>query len=93
MTKMNLYERACLVLLVFTAMAGVSSAQTFTTLHSFDGSDGATPTFPSRKIPEGSSMPVRIDSVSSFETLREVCSLKRQAKLRSKDANNRPAKP
>jgi uncharacterized repeat protein (TIGR03803 family) len=47
MTKRNLYERACLVLLVFSAMASVSSAQTFTTLHSFDGSDGATPTFPS----------------------------------------------
>jgi uncharacterized repeat protein (TIGR03803 family) len=47
MTKMNLYERACLVLLVFTAMAGVSSAQNFTILHNFDGSDGANPTFPS----------------------------------------------
>jgi uncharacterized repeat protein (TIGR03803 family) len=47
MTKMNLYERACLVVLVLSAMASVSSAQTFTTLHSFDDSDGATPTFPS----------------------------------------------
>ncbi len=47
MTKRNLYEPACLILLVFSAMAGVSSAQNFTTLHSFDGADGATPSFPS----------------------------------------------
>jgi uncharacterized repeat protein (TIGR03803 family) len=47
MTKLNLYERACLVLLAFSAMAGVSSAQTFATLFSFDDSDGASPAFPS----------------------------------------------
>ena len=47
MTKLNLYERACLVLLVFSATVSVSSAQTFTTLLSFDGSNGANPTFSS----------------------------------------------
>jgi uncharacterized repeat protein (TIGR03803 family) len=46
MKKMNLYERACLVLLVFAAMAGISSAQAFTTLHSFDGFDGNGTEFP-----------------------------------------------
>ena len=47
MTKMNLYERACLVLLVFTVIARISSAQTFTTLFSFHKSDGAEPVFSS----------------------------------------------
>jgi uncharacterized repeat protein (TIGR03803 family) len=47
MTKLNLYERACLILLLVAAMAVASPAQTFTTLVSFDYSNGALPTFPS----------------------------------------------
>jgi uncharacterized repeat protein (TIGR03803 family) len=48
MTKLNVWNRACAVLLLFAATAIASPAQTFTTRFSFDFfSDGADPTFPS----------------------------------------------
>jgi hypothetical protein len=43
MTKLNLSGRICTVLLLLATTAIGSSAQTFTTLHNFDGSDGQTP--------------------------------------------------
>ena len=47
MAKLNLYRRACLVLLLCSASPVASTAQTFTTLFSFDKSNGGQPTFPS----------------------------------------------
>jgi uncharacterized repeat protein (TIGR03803 family) len=47
MTKLNLCRWIATVLLLLAATAIGSSGQTFTTLHSFDGSDGANPTFSS----------------------------------------------
>ncbi len=45
MAKRNRWKRACAVLLLFAAAAIASQAQTFDTLVSFDGSDGASPYF------------------------------------------------
>jgi uncharacterized repeat protein (TIGR03803 family) len=45
MANANLFQRACLALLLLAAVAVASSAQTFTTLASFDKSDGAQPAF------------------------------------------------
>jgi uncharacterized repeat protein (TIGR03803 family) len=47
MTKLNLCGRICAVLLLLAATAIASPAQTFTTLASFDVSNGANPAFPS----------------------------------------------
>ena len=47
MSKPDVCKRICAALALFAATVIASPAQTFTTLHSFDGSDGATPTFPS----------------------------------------------
>jgi uncharacterized repeat protein (TIGR03803 family) len=47
MANMNLYQRACLIVLLLAAIAVASPAQTFTTLFSFDKSNGGNPTFPS----------------------------------------------
>lgn len=47
MTKLNLSGRICAVLLLLAATAIASPAQTFTTLASFDVSNGANPAFPS----------------------------------------------
>jgi uncharacterized repeat protein (TIGR03803 family) len=91
MSKMNLYQRACLVLLVFTAMAGVSSAQNFIILHSFDGPDGATPTFPSLTQgldgnlygttagggTQGQGTIFNISPQGTFTTVHSFCTLKR----------------
>jgi uncharacterized repeat protein (TIGR03803 family) len=46
MTKLNLCVRICAVLLLLATTAIGSSAQTFTTLHSFDGFDGNGTEFP-----------------------------------------------
>jgi uncharacterized repeat protein (TIGR03803 family) len=43
--KFNWGGRACVLLLLAAATAIASPAQTFTTLHSFDGTDGSSPTF------------------------------------------------
>jgi uncharacterized repeat protein (TIGR03803 family) len=43
MGKLGLAKTACIVFLVWGAAVTASSAQTFTTLHSFDGTDGDAP--------------------------------------------------
>ena len=43
MAKLNWVTEACGVLLLWAAAATALPAQTFTTLHSFDGTDGAYP--------------------------------------------------
>ena len=43
MNKLNWVTKACGVFLLWAAAAVALPAQTFTTLHSFDGTDGAMP--------------------------------------------------
>jgi uncharacterized repeat protein (TIGR03803 family) len=43
MSKLNWGMRACGIFLLWTAAAVALPAQTFTTLHSFDGTDGSNP--------------------------------------------------
>ena len=43
MNKLNWRKKACAVAFLFAATAIAAPAQTFTTLVSFDGSNGATP--------------------------------------------------
>lgn len=43
MQKLGLFERACIVSMLCVATVIASPAQTFTTLHSFDGTDGSDP--------------------------------------------------